>query len=141
MKDTIYNLKSKGHRITKARKAIIGIFENEKMPLSVGELGAKLKKQRIKVNKTTLYREIDFLQSQKIITEINLGEDKKRYEIADNAHHHHLVCLNCKKVDDIDLQNDLSKQEVQIKKTKNFKVINHSLEFFGLCKNCQFSLK
>jgi Fe2+ or Zn2+ uptake regulation protein len=130
-------LKSKGHRITKARKAILEIFQEEKMPLSVGELGAKLHTLGIKVNKTTLYREIDFLLSEEIIKEINLGEDKKRYEAAGNAHHHHLICINCKKVEDIDLQNDLSKHEAQIKRTKNFKVINHSLEFFGLCKSCQ----
>ncbi|HSX19379.1 MAG TPA: transcriptional repressor [Candidatus Saccharimonadales bacterium] len=135
--DKLSSLKKEGHRITKARKAIIDTFNSENMPLSVGELNAKLQKLGVMVNKTTLYREIEFLLSQKMIVEINLGEDKKRYELASNAHHHHLVCLNCKRVEDIDLQNDLLKQESSIAKSKGFKVSSHSLEFFGLCKNCQ----
>lgn len=131
------DLKSKGHRITRARSAIIKILAGNISPISVTELNSKLQNGGVAVNKTTLYRELEFLLAEKIVKEINLREDKKRYELADSAHHHHLVCLNCKRVEDIDLQNDLSKQEEVIKNTKNFKVINHSLEFFGLCKNCQ----
>lgn len=133
----VQQLKSQGHRITKARSAIIESLMESKSPVWVGELDEKLKSGGVKVNKTTLYRELDFLLAQKIVKEIQFGEDKKRYELAESAHHHHLVCINCKRVEDIDLQNDLSKQEEIIKKTKNFRVINHSLEFFGLCRNCQ----
>lgn len=131
------DLKSKGHRITKARSAIIKILVGIKSPLSVTDLNSKLRSGGVAVNKTTLYRELEFLLAEKIVKEINLGEDKKRYELAGSAHHHHLVCINCQSVVDIDLTNDLSKQEGIIRKTKGFKVINHSLEFFGLCKRCR----
>lgn len=135
--DILTSLKEQGHRITKARGAIVEILKENKMPLSVGELDEKLQIQGINANKTTLYRELEFLLAQRLINEINLGEDKKRYELSGAKHHHHLVCINCKRVEDIDLENDLSRQENIIKNTKKFKVINHSLEFFGLCKNCQ----
>lgn len=135
--DILQNLKSKGHRITKARSTIIHVLVENRNPLSVGELAIKLQQKGIKANKTTLYRELEFLLAENIAREIQLGEDKKRYELTISSHHHHLVCINCKRVEDIDLVKDLSNQEKIIKKTKNFKVINHSLEFFGLCKNCQ----
>jgi Fe2+ or Zn2+ uptake regulation protein len=31
----------------------------------------------------------------------------------------------------------LIQQEHEISKRKNFKVLSHSLEFYGLCKGCQ----
>lgn len=135
--DILQRLKSKGHRITKARSEIIQVLLADKNPLSVVELATKLQQKGIKANKTTLYRELEFLLFEKIVKEIQFGENKKRYELTDSSHHHHLVCINCKMVEDIDLVNDLSKQEETIKKNRNFKVMNHSLEFFGLCKNCQ----
>ena len=74
---------------------------------------------------------------ENIIKEIEFGEGQKRYELEDFKHHHHLICLKCRKVDDIELKTDLEKEEKRFLKENGFKVVNHSLEFFGYCQNCQ----
>ena len=133
----ISTLRNKGFKITKVRSGIVEKFINAVIPLSANDLIAEFQKQNLKVNKTTIYRELDFLLSENIIKQIQFGEGQKRYELEDFKHHHHLICLNCRKVEDIELKVDLEKEEARFLKQNGFKVINHSLEFFGYCKDCR----
>lgn len=135
--EIISTLKQKKFKITRVRSGIVKLFTEAKSPLSAKDLLDFFHKTGIKINKTTVYRELTFLLSENIIKEIEFGEGQKRYEIEDFKHHHHLICLKCRKVVDIELKTDLEKEETRFLKEKGFKVINHSLEFFGYCTNCQ----
>jgi len=131
------NLKSKGYRLTKARKAIVSILIKSKVPLSAADLNSSLKSLDLHVNKTTIYREIAFLKSQEIIRELQFGDGRKRFESWPDNHHHHLVCISCDTIECIELDGCLEAEEKKILKENNFKTINHSLEFQGLCARCQ----
>src|SRR3989344_367735 len=130
------NLKTQGHKNTRVRQALIELLIQNHHPLSIAELLENLSKQAIKPNKTTIYREIEFLNQQKVLEEIDFGDGKKRYEISEN-HHHHIICINCQKVTDVPMERDLNFKEKQIIKDLGYKPIGNSLEFFGLCSNCQ----
>lgn len=139
MKETkviLHFLQSKGVRITQARRAIIENLALQNTPISAEQLQCALQDRGIAVNKTTVYRELDFLLRWGIIQAIEFGDKKKRYEIS-GSHHHHVVCIECNTIEDVDLQQDVRASEQKIEKQKGYKVINHSLEFFGLCPTCQ----
>jgi Fe2+ or Zn2+ uptake regulation protein len=113
----------------------VKIFAGSRAPLSVpGVLASH--KELTKVNKTTLYREVDFLTRQNILTVVTLGDGKARYELVDQTHHHHLVCEDCGRISDVELTEDLESEERRIKKEYAFTVRRHSLEFFGQCSDC-----
>ena len=136
--DSLSRLREKGKRLTPVRSSLVRLFETRHGPFSAPELIACLIKQGLRVNKTTVYRELEFLLNHAVVREVNLGERQARYELADPGHHHHhLVCLKCREVDMINLPNDLETHERAIKKTKGFAVSRHALEFFGLCAQCQ----
>lgn len=130
-------LKQAGHRLTKIRRAILDLLLQTTQPLSCPELRDILTTKGLRANKTTIYRELAFLKKQNLILELQLGENIKRYEIASKEHHHHLVCLNCEMIEEIILDKDLKNEEKNILADKGFQVLNHYLEFFGLCKKCQ----
>ena len=132
----IDHLKAQGFKMTKVRQELVDILSSVKQPISVTELINWLDKRGLKANKSTVYRELDFLKLQKVLTEIQFNEDKKRYEIA-SSHHHHLICLRCDRIEDVGVEGDLDHYEADITKSKNFQVLNHSLEFFGMCQQCQ----
>ncbi len=113
------------------------ILTNAKQPLSPVDLGVLLRKNGILVNKTTIYRELDFLKDEKIIRELRLNDTAKHYELVPDNHHHHLICLDCKKIEHVELDGDLDREEKKISKNTKFKILNHSLEFYGICKSCQ----
>ena len=148
---TISYLKAKGYKTTQVRSLVIDTLASSKAPLSVSEILSRFETANLRPNdqssfpfgirripnKTTIYRELDFLLEQGIITEVDFGESKKRYEFNTQQHHHHVICVRCKKIEEVDLSQDLSQYEDKISKEKNFKIIHHSLEFFGLCPKCQ----
>lgn len=138
-KQLISNLKNQGERITIVRREIVTVLTESSKPLSANEIIKLLAERRLTVNKTTVYRQLDLLREYNMIHEIRLNDRTRRFEISkeNEEHHHHLVCLKCKKIEDINFKEDIHRQEEIIRKKKRFKVLQHSLEFFGLCKNCQ----
>ncbi len=137
-KDLQGQIKNSGNRMTKARQALLEIFATIHSPLSAQQLGENLRGRKIDVNKTTIYREIDFLVEQRIIREIDLLDGKKRYEILDeDSHHHHLVCTNCSSIQCVELPKDLEALERKISQEYSFKIDGHILEFFGRCHDCR----
>lgn len=131
-------LVSNGFRITRIRKAMIEVFLKNDLPFSAMDMMSALRAMKVPFNKTTVYREIAFLKENGIIKDLQfINERTKRYELVSGDHHHHLICLKCKKVEDIVLEKDLEEQEKKIYESKGFKVLNHSLEFMGICQICR----
>lgn len=82
-----------------------------------------------------MYRELMFLVENNIITK-NTISHKDYFELPTD-HHHHLVCTGCNSIKKVVLGKHLHKQEKQLEKENEFTIINHSIEFYGLCKNCR----
>jgi Fe2+ or Zn2+ uptake regulation protein len=125
-------LKKDKKRITRGRGKVIDIFSSTRIPITADYLTRK-----VGMNKTSIYREITFLLKEGFIQEINFADRKKRYELKEGKHHHHLICLKCKKISDVVLTKDLRDEESKIEKLNHFKVTKHNLEFFGYCQGCQ----
>jgi Fur family ferric uptake transcriptional regulator len=123
-------------RFSVTRNFILSLLNKSKQPLSVFDLQKVFKTKKFLVNKTTIYRELDFLKSKKVIEEFQLDDGVRRYEILSN-HHHHTICVRCRKINCVELEQELKSQEIQIEKNNKFKIISHSLEFYGLCQKCQ----
>lgn len=130
------DLKIKGFKMTSVRQGLVEVLCNHSDPLSIIQILQCLEKKDLKPNKTTIYREIEFLKESAILEEVELGDGKKRYELS-RDHHHHLVCISCKVIKDIPMQKELNLKEQEVIKKMGFKPIGHSLEFFGVCRNCQ----
>ncbi len=112
---------------------VFDILEKNKLPIDAATLISKLK-----VNKTTVYRQLDKLLDEDKILEVELGDGKKRYEIKSRGHHHHIVCKKCGLIEDLELDEKMLIS--RLSKKTNFKIESHNLEFFGLCINCRPNL-
>lgn len=134
-------LKSSGYRLTEARTEIVRILLKATAPLAADEILTHLTARHLPVNKTTVYREIEFLMKQGVIEEVHFDDRKKRYELSGQEHHHHLICIQCKTVEDVALSAELAeaerRQEESLTLEKKFRVLSHCMEFFGLCAKCQ----
>jgi Fur family peroxide stress response transcriptional regulator len=69
------------------------------------------------------------------VLEIGFPDGSNRYDGNKPYPHPHVVCIKCKKIVDPDLGSlDEMKKEVEVE--TNFKILNHRLDFFGICSNC-----
>jgi Fur family ferric uptake transcriptional regulator len=136
-KEILKKLRTEGFRLTRARQSIIDILSTGKVPLSLTDIKKNLEKKDIKVDRTTVYREVLFLKGKKMLCEIPIGGGKRGYKVCQDNHHHHLICVRCGKVEPVVFRKTLSSQENEISQRKDFKVLDHLLEFYGLCGDCQ----
>lgn len=132
----IKELKNKGFRLTKVRKAIIEVLDIAKKPLSASDIIVLLGECDLTPHKTSIYRELNFMLEQGVINRITFGERQDRFELLAMEHHHHAICQNCGDIEDVECGEEIRKIE-QMLKNRNFKVSDHLIEFFGLCKKCQ----
>ncbi|MFA5886562.1 MAG: transcriptional repressor [Patescibacteria group bacterium] len=128
-------VKSLGGRLTKVRQAVLKYLIKTKKPISALEIMSYLSQHGLNVNRTTVYRELSFLVKNQLAQEVRLIGQATRFELS-GEHRHHLICLKCRKIEMINLAENLIAQEKKIKKTKKFKITSHALEFYGLCKKC-----
>ena len=129
-------LKEMGCRLTRLRKALIAELTRSESLLSANEIIKLLKKKNLGPHKTSIYRELDFLIEQRMVSRITLGGKEDRFELAATPHHHHAVCQTCGDIRHVDLEQYVKKMENQLAR-QQFQVNSHLVEFFGFCKECQ----
>ncbi|MBC5628410.1 transcriptional repressor [Clostridium sp. NSJ-6] len=133
------NLKEKGYKLTPQRRAILDIIiDKEGQHLTAEEIYDEVKKICPDIGLATVYRTVLLLEEVNVIYKLDLNDGCSRYELvhSDEEHrHHHLVCNKCKKV--FEVQDDLLEElEERIEKTYKFKILDHSVKFFGICSDC-----
>lgn len=121
-------------KVTPARVATMKLFESHDTPLDAQHLVDHLVKEGI--DRVTVFRMLNAFVEKGLLRKLEFGEGKARYELADKEDHHHLICEKCGKVEDIE-DTVIPALEKHIEKQHHFQVERHSLEFFGLCEECQ----
>jgi Fur family transcriptional regulator, ferric uptake regulator len=134
------DLKKKGYKLTPQRRSIVDtIIDNEGQHLTAEEIYDKVKKSCPEIGLATVYRTILLLEELGVISRLELNDGCSRYEIlhSNETHrHHHLICNICHKV--LEVQDDLLEElEVDIQKRYRFKILDHSVKFYGICDECQ----
>jgi Fur family ferric uptake transcriptional regulator len=121
-----------GLKNTPSRLAILSVLKEKNRPLDVLEIFELTKD---KADLATVYRTLEAFCANGLANKVEFREGKYRYELR-GTDHHHLICLSCNKIEDIE-DRFMDDWEKEIKDRRGFLVRNHSLEFFGLCANCQ----
>lgn len=97
--------------------------------LSAPQILEKLAKDGRSVNKTSVYRALDKLLAEGSVCKQLFLEDSVVYELR-SAHHDHMVCERCGKVEAI----ACSTNSEVVK--PGFTVSHHHLTVFGTCESC-----
>ena len=87
------------------------------------------------LNKATVYRTLDFLADEKIVTRSELN-GRLLYEIAGDEPHHHLHCKNCGHMTHLD-NHHFSELIQHLAEDHHFQADLSHLVIPGLCGQCQ----
>ncbi len=120
---------------TRGKQAILSLISKGKGPLSVANIEAGVKKEGL--NQSTVYRIVNALLEEGMIREVMLSPKMRHFERTENGDHHHAVCTECGKIEELAGCVTEGIETKAMKNTSQFKTIDrHSLEFFGICKTC-----
>jgi len=139
MEGMIELLQSKGYKMTPQRRTVIkGLFECGQFP-TAQDILEYAKRINPDIGIDTIYRNLKLLTKIGVLNHICIkSRNVSTFEIVTNHRHHHIICLNCGKTECLD-NCPVAEYSEQIAQEKNFKIMGHSLEFYGYCSACQVS--
>ena len=88
------------------------------------------------LNLTTVYRNLQFLTEQGILTETHLGNGKLGYEMGAGDLHHHLLCVACGAEMSID-HAELAGFYERMSAEHGFQIEMNHITFRGCCNACK----
>ena len=83
----------------------------------------------------TVYKNVASLRDAGLLLEINIGEDRCRYD-AHTAEHAHVVCRKCRKVFDIAMPIDTSGHKKTVSLMTNMDIDTCMMYYYGVCEDC-----
>ncbi|MEO8580973.1 MAG: transcriptional repressor [Patescibacteria group bacterium] len=115
--------------MTEIRAEIISQFEKHHL-LSATEIQSSLEKKFPSLNKTTVYRSLDFFIQTGLICQHQFGLKEALFELRTH-HHDHLVCTHCGRLQTTSCLTELPKV------IDGYQVEHHHLTVYGTCLECQ----
>jgi Fur family peroxide stress response transcriptional regulator len=131
----IRKLRDHGHKITHQRLAIARILADSEGHPSVENIHSQLKRDFPTMSLATVYRNIVLIKSFGEVLELGFPDGSNRYDGNKPYPHPHVICIKCKKVVDPDLRS-LEEMKEEVALETDFKILNHRLDFFGICSEC-----
>jgi len=119
-------------RNTQQRRAIREVFEHADRPLAPEDVVGAARLLGARVSLATVYRSIRALTDDGWLASVEVPGSAALYEIADKEHHHHFVCLRCKRV--FELEGCVSIDDVAL--PHGFRALSHDLTISGTCADC-----
>jgi len=122
-------------RVTKQREAILRALKNNRSHPTADQIYDVVRKPIPSISKGTVYRNLQVLREEGLISELNLNGTVSRYEEKQDRHYH-FRCEKCGRVFDLDEPVD-TEIDKRVSARTGLKVSSHYTEFWGLCNECQ----
>ncbi|MCD4667833.1 MAG: transcriptional repressor [Sulfurimonas sp.] len=90
----------------------------------------------LKTGIATVYRTLALLEDSNMVTSLSFGAQGKKYELGAKEHHDHMICTECGKITEF-VDEEIEKRQHAIADSLGFKMSDHSMQIYGICKNCQ----
>lgn len=130
---TLRNLNLKA---TPKRIALLEVLDDESVYLSPEDIWHRMKKRFGRLGLPTVYRNLDELYAGGVISRVFHPDRKLYYYLCRNGeHHHHFICVSCRRVEDVSFCAEKKLQEV-VRVDIRGKVLSHILQINGLCRLC-----
>jgi Fur family ferric uptake transcriptional regulator len=129
-------LKHLGERITMPRRAVIQALCELGGHQTTQSIEQHLDAQGISVPEPTVYRVLQWLKDLALVSQTDLGHSGTVYELLSTPPHHHLICLICGHVQNLD-DSALTPLRSHLQEAYGFEPRIDHMAIFGVCQKCQ----
>ncbi len=131
------NLTNAGLRTTLPRRLILNILESSaERHLGAEDIYRALHEAGEEIGLATVYRVLTQFEQSGLVLRHRFDGDKSYYELNDERHHDHMVCVKCGRVFEfVDAAIEIRQNEVA--ESAGFVLQDHSLHLYGICKGMQ----
>ncbi len=139
LESVIQKLERGGYRVTRSRLAVAAAVLSQSGHFTVDDVlrrARSLPAGRRGIGRATAFRTMRLLAEAGIVCRVLLEDGSLHYRLSERGHHHHLVCVACGSVQDLDdcAVGDLVRE---LARSTNYEIEGHWLEFYGRCSACR----
>ncbi|NWG16858.1 MAG: transcriptional repressor [Chloroflexi bacterium] len=134
--DILERVKRRGERVTLPRLAVIEALCALNSHQTAQSIQQHLAGQQIDLEESTVYRVLQWLKDLGIVAQTDLGQSGITYEVVSTPPHHHLVCLVCGQIQDVD-DSVLEPLRRHLRADYAFEPRIDHMAFFGICCRCR----
>ena len=131
-------LKKNNLKFTIQREVILDTLYNSDEHLTPEILHHLIQEKHptLKTGIATVYRTLALLEDSQMVTSLSFGAQGKKYELGAKEHHDHLICTECGTITEF-VDEEIEKRQHDITDELGFKMSDHSMQIYGICKECQ----
>ena len=137
--EIVERLRVRGERLTIQRRRVIEVLNERGDHLAVLDIQHRLAQQGYDLNETTVYRILQWLKERGVVSQTDLGRSVV-YQIVALQPHHHLVCLNCRRIIDLD-DRAMEPLRERLRREYRFEPRIDHMAIFGLCQDCRAAVR
>ena len=131
----VAQFRREGRKITPQRRAIFEALIRDDSHPTAEEIYQRVGSMMPDISRTTVYNTLHELVAVGALMEVeDLSEGGTRYDTS-TSHHHHLFCLGCHTLVDID--RDFQRLDLPPDETAGYRIVRRQVTFYGYCPNCQ----
>jgi Fur family ferric uptake transcriptional regulator len=130
-------LRKAGLKVTLPRVKILQIMESsETKHLSAEDVYKALIEADEDVGLATVYRVLTQFESAGLVMRHHFEGGSSVFELTTIDHHDHIVCQTCGNVEEF-YDEIIENQQEMIAEKYGFRITDHSMYLYGICKDCQ----
>jgi Fur family transcriptional regulator, ferric uptake regulator len=120
---------------TRSQERILDLLKATSQAISAQDIYLELRNRNESMGLATVYRSLEALKLEGVVQVRTLANGESLYSTLQEDRHH-LTCLQCGMSLPID-ECPVHQLEDELHQSYQFKIYYHTLEFFGLCTQCQ----
>lgn len=126
-----------GMRLTTQRQIILEELAKVTSHPTANEVYDMVRARLPRIGLGTVYRNLELMAESGLILKLEVGGTQKRFDATTDPHYH-IRCIDCGKVDDIDIpvQSHINQTAGNASK---YDILGHHIEFSGVCEECNSS--
>jgi len=135
-RELLQALDQAGVRLTGPRRELAALIARRQGHFTAADLLADAEQHSLRIGRATVFRLLEILADQNLVERVDLPDGRHAYVPCEPSHHHHLVCVSCGAISEVD---DCGIDAVtdEAARRSGFEIQSHRLELFGRCPRCR----
>lgn len=131
------DIKNAGLKVTQQRITILSLFRmSDVRHMSAEEVFQKLVSQQSDIGLATVYRVLLQLEEVGVLRRSSFNPSKAVvFELNENKHHDHLICLGCGRTDEFN-DAEIEKRQKAVADSFGYTLNDHQHALYGYCSSC-----
>lgn len=129
-------LTAAGERVTRQRLLVANALAGSGRRLTAEQLYRTLRRREPGIGRATVFRTLETLVDAGVARRLELDGHVYAYVACLSAHHHHIACTRCGRVEEID-EAYVTPIIERLAEEMGFEIDDARLDFYGRCATCR----